>query len=363
MNSRMGGRIAMGGAGLVVLLLAAGFAAACGGGGGGGGGTPPVCSPKAPIPSAVYITLAQPNKGVPAGGTVSIAYQFEVANYTSADANATVYVPTTYARFNVSSGPSPYTLQLGPQVVNVTGSGWSAAIGKTVTLASALNFTSGGHAFLSTANYAVMIGGAPTNTTLAFRWGWTMNRSGPTTSWWSVPTATPGGASYPSIFEVAPFVQVNDTSNTTAVSGSNFQIALYGAVGKTYFKTAVETPTGKELNCQTETNWWPTSCYVFSIALRDQNGTPLAAGSYLIHIHDSMGAIVAGISITVTNASSGWGWGGHGSGGGSVSCTAPSSHCGGGGWGGWGGGSGCGGGCGNQGGCGGKGGSGRHGHW
>jgi hypothetical protein len=358
----------VGGAGLTVLLLAAGFAAACGGGGwggggGGGGGTPPACSPAVPIPSAVLINLALPTKGVPAGGTVSYAYEFEVANYSSADANATVHVPTTYARFNVSSGPSPFSLQLGPQVANVTGAGWSAPIGKTVTLSSALNFTMGGHADLSTANYAVMIAGAPANTTLEFRWGWTMDRNGPTTSLWSSPTATPSGASYPSIFEVAPYVAVNATSNTTAVSGSSFQIELVGAVGQTYFKTALETPTGQELRCQTDTNGKSTSCFVFSIALSYQNGSALPAGSYLIHVHDSLGAIVAGISITVTNASWGGGWGGHGGwgqsggSGGGLTCSAPSGHCGGGGSGGngWGG----------QGGRGGRGGwsSGKHGHW
>ncbi|MCI4327229.1 MAG: hypothetical protein L3K16_06320 [Thermoplasmata archaeon] len=348
----MAGRVVALGVGATALLLLAGFAAACGTGGGGGYGAPPVCSTPGKAPAALYITLASPTKGVPAGGTLTASYEFAIVGFTSADANTTVTVPTTYARFPDAATNGTFTLQFAPMTLPGGNGNWSAPVVKTDVLASTLDFTTGGHAYLSTANLAVMIGGAPSNVTLEFRWGWTANRSGPTTSKWSTPTSTVTAPNYPSVFVAAPFVQVNDTSNTTLMSGTAFTIALWGSVQKTTFHTAIETTNGKELNCQTEKNGGWGSCFVYSIDATYQNGTNLPAGTYLVHVHDSMGAIVASISISVTNAS-GWGWGGHG-GQTTVTCCPPSTggHCGGG-SGGWGG-SGCGGGgrCNHH-----------HGHW
>jgi hypothetical protein len=346
LRSRLGGRVVTLGMGATALLLLAGFAAACGS---GGHGAPPAptCSIPGQAPSALYITLASPTKGIPAGGTLTASFEFEVVNYTSGDANATVDLPTTYARFPDAATSGYYTIQFPPTMVNVGGAGWSSPISKTVTFASPFNFSVPGHAYLSTANLAVMLEGAPTNTSLEFQWGWSANHSGPVTSKWSTPSSTVTAPNYPSIFVAAPFVQVNDTSNTTLASGTQFTIALYGSVAKTEFKTAIETTTGKELNCQIEKNWGWGSCFVYSIGATYQNGTVLPAGTYLVHVHDSMGAIVASISIQVTNSTGGWGWGhGHSN----VDCTTSTS-------------GGCGGGGGGWGGCGSGGGCGRHGHW
>src|SRR5580693_6472846 len=95
-RSRMAGRVAALGVGATALLLLAGFAAACGSGG-GGQSPPPTCSIPGKAPAALYITLASPTKGIPAGGTLTAAYEFAIVGYTSADANTTVTVPTTYA--------------------------------------------------------------------------------------------------------------------------------------------------------------------------------------------------------------------------------------------------------------------------
>jgi hypothetical protein len=348
-RSRLGGRMVTLGVGVTALLFLAGFAAACGGGSGGHGTPPtPVCSVPGKAPSALYITLASPTKGLPAGGTLTAAFEFEVANYTSADANATVSVPTTYAHFPDAATSGYYTIEFPPMTPSVSGAGWSSPVSKSVTFASGFTFAVPGHAYFSTANLAVMIGHAPVNTSLEFQWGWMANHSGPTTSKWSTPSATVTAPNYPSIFVAAPFVQVNDTSNTTLTSGSLFTLALWGAVQKTEFKTAIETTSGQELNCQIEKNPGWGACFVYSIGATYQNGTDLPAGNYLVHVHDTMGAIVASISITVTN-SSGWGWG-HG-GHTSVTCTSSSGS------------GGCGGGGGSWGSWGSSGGRGHHGHW
>jgi hypothetical protein len=342
-KSRIGGRVATWGMAAAALLLVAGFAAACGG---GGGHQPPpatVCSTPGKAPAALYIQLASPTSGVSAGGTLSASYEVQVVNYTSTDLGAWVHIPTAYAKFPVSGSSTLFDVQFSPTNVTIAGAGWSTPVVKTDNVGTALNFGSGS-AYLSTANLAVMIMGGTTNATLEFRWAWTENSSGTTTvGSWSTPTTSPAKPNYPSIFVAAPYVRVNETSNTTASSGSHFSIALWGNVGKASFPTAIETTTGKELQCTPEQNWWPGSCYVFSVPLTYTNGTGLPAGKYLIHIHDSMGAIVSSISITVTNAS--WGSWGHS---GSVQCSPP-PHSGGGG-------------CGGSGSGGGSG-WGRHGHW
>jgi len=309
------------------------MAAACGGGG-GGTSPPPTCSVTGQAPSALFITLSAPTRGIGAGGTLTAAYQFSVVNYTSADLNATVHVPTSYAKFPLANSTGYFVLTFAPHDLLVAGPSWSAPVIRVANVTSPLNFSTAGKAYLSTANLAVMVLGGSGNVTLEFRWGWTANRSGPTTSWWSTPNSAPAAPNYPSIFGAAPYVRVNATSNTTASSGSMFTLALWGAVGKTSFRTAIETPTGKELQCQVEKNPWPGACFVYSVPLTYQNGTELPLGHYLVHVHDSMGAIVASLSIVVTNATWHWsGWGGWGAGhSGGVTCNASATGgCGGGG--------------------------------
>ncbi|MCI4324601.1 MAG: hypothetical protein L3K00_01760 [Thermoplasmata archaeon] len=345
MGARAVGRVATWGVGVTALLLLAGFAAACGNG--GGGHQPPpatTCSTPGKAPAALYIQNANPTTSIGSGGTLTAEFEFEVANYTTTDLNAWIHVPTLYAKFPVGNGSSYFDIQSAPQNATIAGSGWSNPISKQVTVTTALSFSSGS-AYLSTANLAVMVMGGTTNLTLEFRWAWTENSSGTVTAGsWSTPSSTATTPNYPSIFVAAPYVRVNETSNTTAGGGSYFSLALWGNVGKATFRTAIETTTGKELRCSQEQNWFGGSCFVYSIPLSYNNGTALPSGKYLIHVHDSLGAIVASISITVTNAS--WSWWGHS---GSVECQPPASHgCGGSGSG-WGNGSGTGGG--------------RHGHW
>jgi hypothetical protein len=355
-GARAGGRVATWGMGATALLLLAGFAAACGGG--GWGHQPPpatTCSTPGKAPAALYIQNANPTSGIASGGTLTAMYEFEVVNYTSTDLNAWIHVPTLYAKFPTTSGSTYFDVQFAPGNATIAGAGWSSPIWKTSNVSSALSFGSG-PAYLSTANLAVMVMGGTKNVTLEFQWAWSENSSGTvTTGSWSTPTSTPTSPNSPSIFVAAPYVRVNETSNTTAPGGSQFSLALYGDVAKASFRTAIETPNGKELQCTPEQNWGSGSCYVFSIPLTYSNGTALPSGKYLVHVHDSMGAIVSSISIVVTNSSWAWGWWGHS---GSVQCQPPPSHSGGGGCGG----SGSGGSSGSGSG-GGRGDWGHHAHW
>jgi hypothetical protein len=128
-----------------------------------------------------------------------------------------------------------------------------------------------------------------------------------TSTAWSTPSATATSPALPSIFQAAPYVGLVATSNTTAAqTGSDFQVQLNGSVGQTSFGVSVEYPDGTEVVCKEQSNPWPTQCLIVDVPLTYVNSTPLAPGNYIVHIHDSMGAIVHTVSVTVVSSS--WGW-------------------------------------------------------
>jgi hypothetical protein len=322
------------GIGLVALIALSGVAAACGGGGGhGGNGLTTTCSSRGPV-DALNIPLAAPSTTAPAGSVLTAGYQVAIVNYTSADWGSMIHFPSVYIKIPLNS-TAKYEFYFAPTNVTLTSAGWSNLTAKNTTLASIATFAGGAASAATTTSIAVMAKDWVGNLTIEVRWGWTLNVSGTLSSLWSVPSATATSPTLPSIFVAAPYVGLGATTNTTAaVSGSTFEAVITGAVGRTSFGVSVEYPNGTEVVCKEQSNPRPGHCLVVDVPLTYVNGTGLAAGKYIVHIHDSIGAIVHTVSITVVNAT--WnGWGHHGQGQ-QLSCSCQGGGNGGG-HGGWGG--------------------------
>ena len=257
------------------------------------------CSVPNHAPASLRIPLAPPVNVVPAGATLTASYEVEVANYTPADAGATVYVPAAKIVFPLNGG-GEIILNDAAQQISVSGAGWSAPVLQSTLLANATDFSSL-RAWLTTVNLAVMVGGGPSSVTLEFRWGWQTAFVGGGHASWSVPSTTASLPNYPSIFLAAPYVGVLSTSGSPVAGGSYFGVDLSGAVDQTWFCITVESTNGHEFHGQVEADASPSAAS-FSVGLTLTYATtqPLAAGNYLIHIHDAMGAIIIQVAITVT---------------------------------------------------------------
>lgn len=289
---------------IVALLAVSGLAAACGGGGGGGGGgLTNNCSAAGPV-DALQIPLGVPQTTAPAGSNISASYQVEILGYWSADNGTLIHFPSVYVKIPLNA-TTKFAFYFAPTNVTINGSGWSSPVTKNGTLGSATNFNGGvGNATLSTVSIAVMQKDHWGTLTVAVRWGWSLTASGSTSSMWSSPSASATSPNLPSIFQPAPYVGLGETTNTTAaIAGSNFEAKITGAVGKTSFGVSIEYPNGTEIVCQNQVNHRWTHCLIVYVPLIYLNGTPLAPGHYIVHIHDSFGAIVHTISVTVGSSS------------------------------------------------------------
>lgn len=256
------------------------------------------CSVAHHAPAALHIRLASPVQPKPAGSTLTLEYEMAVVNYTSADLGATVYVPTAKFVLPLSGGGELVAVD-APQTLTVAGAGWSSPVAHAVTLASTTAF-SATRGYLTTSNLAVMAQG-PSGLEVEFRWGWISNVSGLLHQSWSTPSSSASYPDYPSLFPPAPWVGVVSTSGTSAAGGTYYGIVLEGAVAPASFCTTIETPTGHELHGQVQSDASTTATtFEVGVPLTYANTQPLAAGSYLIHIHDAMGAIVIQVSVTVT---------------------------------------------------------------
>jgi hypothetical protein len=296
------------GVAIVALLAVSGIAAACGGGGGGGGGwgghggNPGLtsnCSALGPI-DALQIPLASPSVTAASGSNITVSYQVEISGYATADAGTMIHFPSVYVKIPLNS-TTKLAFYFVPTNATINAAGWSTVATKTTTLSSSSNFASGKvDSTLSTVSIALMQKGPVQNLTVEVQWGWSLTTSGLTYSLWSSPNATPKSPDLPSIFNPAPYVGLGDTTNTTAAkTGSTFEAELSGAVGKTTFGVSVEYPNGTEVVCQVQTNHQRTNCLIVDVPLTFANGTDLPSGNYIVHIHDSLGAIVHTISVTI----------------------------------------------------------------
>jgi len=262
-----------------------------------------VCNPSSPSPAAVAIPLPNPHRGLAAGGSIVTSYEITVENYTAALNGTVVTVPTMEGVFPLAAGGSTLAVT-PPTTVRITGSGWSTPVNHTKVVTSNLTFASGAKAFLTSQKIALMAPIAYGGISLGVRWQWTMvPPSGPVrASGWSVPATTATSPYLPSIFYPAPWVGLVLPGGGSAAAGTNVTLALNGSVTNTTFRVVVEYPNnGTEISSV----WEPSGAaptFNATASLRYGNGTPLAPGSYLLHVHDHCQAIVHSVSLKVTSS-------------------------------------------------------------
>ncbi|MCI4337260.1 MAG: hypothetical protein L3K17_08765, partial [Thermoplasmata archaeon] len=271
-----------------------------------------VCNPPEISPSALEIAVASPTTSAKSGGSLSFVDEIGVVNYSSTDLNRTVYVPSITVTFPLSPSGS-FSIFAVPQTVTISGPGWPATTPSphTKALTAALTFSTTKPSEASTQKIALMANASYGQLTLQVRWHWTeVAQSGDTAvnGSWSVPNRTAVSPNLPSEFYPAPYVPILHASATTLAPGANYTAELGGAIDGVSFRVVVEFPNnGTEITSRWQTG--PASGPTFNVTapMSYGGGSPLPAGKYLVHIHDTCEAMIHSISVTVSGAGGGHG--------------------------------------------------------
>jgi hypothetical protein len=205
---------------------------------------------------------------------------------------ASISVPSVLASFPTGGGK--IQVFLPPTWIHLRGTGWSSSVSGLTKITSTVVFP-GGNATLSTGWLAVMANPTFGSYLLHFRWQWTtlpaVGRA--VTSPWSGRISMSNENEQPNSFYPAPFVGVASTTTLAGANpGSTFSATLTGNVSSTYFRILTESPTGHEMNSVCLATGAGLTTFNASIPLDYANGTALAPGNYVVHIHNEGGPIV-----------------------------------------------------------------------
>jgi len=261
------------------------------------------CNPNNPSPAALDIPVANPTQSEPLGENLTVTFEFEVEEYVATDFGITINLPTTSAVLPTTPSGS-LSLTFPPRNVSIAGAGWSSSLllNRTVTLTSSETF-SGDSAYLSTSKYAVMADAVSGSLTLEFRWRWsfaTVGGGSPTNGPWTVPSVNATSPYLPSIFYPAPYLGVVHSTPSPAAASSSFRLELNGTVANTSFRVVLEYPNnGTEIQSIWENTSVKATIFNASVPTAFRGGSPLPAGTYIIHIHDICEAIVHILSVVV----------------------------------------------------------------
>jgi hypothetical protein len=260
------------------------------------------CNPWNLSPSALAMPVNNPD-GAKLGDYVNASYQYRTVNYTAADHGDELFFPLATAVFPLANGS---TLKVNIPAVDlfVQSGGWSSPAKTAGSIRTAFVPTfSRADAYLTTSKLAVMTSVGYGNLTIEVRWHWSVHHvaSGVTkTGKWSVPTRSVNGAYLPSIFYPAPWVGIVATSGARVAPGSTYDIELNGSVTSTWFRLVLEYPNnGTNLHSIFE-NTTSAPTFNATVPMTYGNGTGVAAGPYLIHVHDHCEAILHILSVTAT---------------------------------------------------------------
>jgi hypothetical protein len=252
--------------------------------------------------------VPNPSSSLGPGGTVSATVEFATPNTGTGVSAITVYVPSVFVTFPLSSGGTAQ-LFVASHSFSLPGPGWPNASASTQSLVSStgLTFASNASAVLSSQKIAVLADAGYGAITLEVRWHWALTPSGGSTSsgGWSVPTnAANWPSSVPSVFDPAPRASLLSQNGPNETIGSNFTAQLGGNVSGRYFFLELEAASnGKvsQAHGQTATPGAGTTTVTIPILNYDRYLYP---GNYLVHVHDGCGAMLLSIPVTAVYASS-----------------------------------------------------------
>lgn len=258
--------------------------------------------PASTAPSSLRIPLPQPGgreSSFSEGAELTATVEFEVPNYQSADKGVVVKFPTIDAVFHLTSGAS-VTLSSGPQSVAVESGGWAGLPTLSHTMATSGTFSTK-NATLTTNWLAVQANASYGSMALEFRWQWSLHggRHGLTMGGWSPAITKSNTTEQPTTFFPAPLVTILGQAAVNEPANGTYWIALGGNVSGTSFRFVIETTTGKELRSSCTASDSGATEYNDTQPLQYTNGTVLPAGSYIVHVHNAGGAIVAFAKVDV----------------------------------------------------------------
>ncbi len=274
------------------------------------GAIAPGCNPesaKYATPTALLIPNANPSLSVTPGDHVNVTFEFKV-DAESIKPNAVginVYTPTVFTTLPLSGGGS-YPATFNNHTFTIPGPTWvPLSYDKLVT--SNVTFLAGATATLSTQKVGIMADTPYGTLKLEFRWSWNVTYpngtyvQGP----WTVPTLTFNqGVVLPSIFKPAPYVDLTNESPANDYIGSVYTMDLSGDVSDRNFYIEFETEAGALKAAEWQNDTASTNAtFVATITLLGFGGS-LTPGLYLVHIHDSCGAMLYSKRVTLTYAPS-----------------------------------------------------------
>lgn len=267
------------------------------------------CAPPASTsPSSILIPEGPPSgtqASFSAGAIVGASYEYQIPGSLPAlkhpGASVPLYLPSLNAEFRLSGG-STWNLFFPPKTVYVTHKGWNGPVAHGAT-ASASGSFSNASATLSSHWLAVMANSSYGAFQVEFQWRWTLqaNATSPVQNGpWSAAVTQSTTTEQPTTFYPAPLVRVLAHASVTESPNATYWINLTAPVSGTSFRLLVESSTGKELNSVCTASPVGATYYNDTIPLAYANGTALPAASYVVHVHDSRGAIVAFEKVRVS---------------------------------------------------------------
>ena len=209
-----------------------------------------------------------------------------------------LYFPTVFFTFPTHGGPN-FSLTLTPSVFNITGSGWSnpSATSHSAVVPGGLAFTPGVKARLSTQRVAIM---APVNygaLTIEVRWKWTLQQPNGTKSNapWTVPSSASHGHLEPSVhLRASPLRHLHFPGRVMGPRSRSGPTTRLPSARKWPGATSswrMEDEAEHVVQSQGQTA--PANATTFNVFIPVINyDSYLPPEKYLVHIHDSCGAIL-----------------------------------------------------------------------
>ena len=250
-------------------------------------------------PSAILSLNANPAHNLSAGGTLSVVYEIAVVNFTNASPAATIHVPNLWFKFPLLGGTT-YQIHENATVFTITAPGWTDPnlTRKSVVVPGGLAFNASQKATLTSQKLAVMADATYGNLTIEIRWQWqnTVGAGRPTGAWSTLTWSSNYPKSLATIFEPAPYAVITNF-NATAVIGSNYSLNLSGLVASQRFFLEMEYPGSGKVVQDLPTTAGPNATNV-TVSIPVLNYVhALSPGTYLVHIHDSCGAMLWNKSV------------------------------------------------------------------
>ncbi len=274
------------------------------------GAIAPGCNPESArdaTPTALLIPNANPGVSVSPGDHVDVTFEFKV-NAETIVPNAVginVYTPTVFTSLEEVGGAT-YPATFNNHTFTIPGPTWvSLSYDKLVT--SNVTFDGAVNATLSTQKVGIMADTPYGTLKLEFRWAWNITYTNGTyvQGPWTVPSINSSLGQYlPTIFKPAPYVDLENESPANDYIGAPYTMWLGGDVANRSFYIEFETESGALKAAEWQNDTATTNAtFIAQITLLGFGGG-LTPGLYLVHIHDSCGAMLYSKRVTLSYAPS-----------------------------------------------------------